>query len=324
MWPLTVAILASQIFNVQAGLRSRHGGMLHTAARGSASALQGHRTAALKTLPPFDIDPDTFVDLLSAVSTDKLLLFFSPTCPDCEKLMPQWSRVAGLFENNQDLSILSVSDDAGKAPPPYTHTENPAVFFIPKGDVAHPIPFPMSDLHQFVALPESPSTDTDIVNKIVAFTQSHLSTPSTASSVAVTPSPPAQPTQAVPVLSESQTDALNARLLASLKAKENQPLREQLEVVYEPHYQNLPVVEFLKNPTGVLGTDLVTTAATYLDGLPQAKQWANQYATQQDSYYRSQGWMPTPSEEQAYFQKMMDYAIPLYARSIYVQKGFKA
>jgi hypothetical protein len=225
-------------------------------------------------VPPFDIDPDTFLGILGAVRTDSLLLFFSPTCSDCEKLLPQWSRVAGMFEKNQDLTILMVSDDEGKAPSPYTHTENPAIFFIPKGDVAHPVAFPMSDLHEFVALPETAETDAFIVNKLAAFTQQHLSVASGDLQLRTPPS--ATVASASLMLSASQSDALTARLLMSLKAREGQGLEEQMKIVDEPQYQNLPVVEFLKSPTGMLRLDLAKTAATYLDGLPQAKQWVIQ------------------------------------------------
>jgi len=280
------------------------------------------RSAVLKTMPAFDINPATFLGLVGAVPTDSLLLFYSPTCPDCEKLMPLWSRVAGQFEDNQDLTILSVSDDEGKAPAPYFHDENPTVFFIPKGDAAHPILFPMSDLHEFVGLPETTETDENIVAKLVGFARSHSSTSNT-----VVQSPPALPPQPAVVsqraLSESESGALTARLLASLKAKETAPLQDQLNIVYEPHYQSLPVVEFLKSPSGMLGPPLVEVAATYLDGLPLATQWANQYAAQQEDNQRKNGWIPTPDEEHKYYQDLLDYAIPLYARSIYFQRGLK-
>jgi len=281
------------------------------------------RAAMLKTMPPFElIHPETFLSLVGSVPTDVLLLFFSPTCPDCEKLMPSWARVAGLFEDNQDLTILSVSDDAGKAPPPYTHNENPAVFFIPKGDAAHPISFPMSYLHEFVALPETGNTDDSIVNRLLAFTHSHLTTASRATSPL--PAAPAAETAAPrPALSESQSGSLTARLLATLKAKEAESFQDQLNIVYEPQYQTLPVAEFLKSPTGILGPPLFQVAATYLDGLPLAQQWANQYATQAETNYRKTGWAPTREEEQSYFQDLLKYAIPLYARSIYFQRGLK-
>jgi len=295
--------------------------MLRTAT-GKSLDREQLRAAVLKTMPPFDINPASFLGTVAAVPTDSLLLFFSPTCPDCEKFGPVWSRFAGLFEDNQDLTILSVSDDAGKAPAPYTHDENPAIFFIPKGDAAHPIPFPMSDLHEFVALDETATTDENIVNKLVAFTRSHATT-ATNAVPQLAPATPVEPVAQPYALSESQSATLTARLLASLKAKEAAPLEEQLKIVYEPHYQTLPVVEFLKSPTGMLGPPLAEVAANYLDGLPLATQWANQYAGQQEANYRSHGWKPTKQEEQSYYQDLLNYAIPLYARSIYFQRGVK-
>jgi len=276
----------------------------------------------LKSMPPFDLNPDTFLSLVGSVPTDILLLFFSPTCPDCEKLMPMWSQVAGRFEDNQDITILSVSDDAGKAPPPYTHNENPAVFFIPKGDAARPISFPMSHLHEFNALPETTETDENIVNRLLTFTHSHLTTAPLAASLLPT-APTIETVTPTHTLSESQSGTLTARLLASLKGKEAESFQEQLSIVNEPQYRTLPVVEFLKSPAGVLGPPLFEVAAKYLDGLPLAKQWANQYAATSEADYRKKGWTPTREAELSYFQDLLNYATPLYARSIYFQRGLK-
>jgi len=321
-WKIAVLVLAWQVFAAGgSSLRTRHADRrqtLHIAVERSLER-EKIRLALLKTMPPMDINPATFRSFVEAIPTDSLLLFFSPTCPDCEKLMPQWSRVAGVFEDNQDLTILSVSDDAGKAPAPYRHDENPAVFFIPRGDAAHPVAFPMADLHEFVGLPETTGTDEDIVNKLVSFVRTHATTGNKAPQP--TAAPPRPTASSLNELSESQAGALTARLLASLKAKEAAPLEEQMEIVYEPHYQMLPVVQFLKSPTGMIGPPLAEVAAKYLDGLPLARQWANQYAAQQDANYRSHGWHPSQEEEKKYFQDLLDYAIPLYARSIYFQRG---
>lgn len=330
-WVIALVTLTLQVIDTHgSGLRSRRqnevrGQILARTAAGSFLDHERLRAGVLQTMPTFDINPGTFLSVVASVQTDSLLLFFSPTCPDCEKLAPQWSRVAGLFEANRDLTILSVSDDEGKAPAPYTHDENPAVFFIRKGDSAHPIPFPMADLHEFVALPETGNTDADIVNKLVAFTRGHLTIAPNAAPQQVAPAPIAEPaTSPAVALSESQMGALTARLLASLKAKETASLEDQLKIVNEPHYQSLPVVQFLKSPTGVRGPPLFLVAATYLDGLPLATQWANQYAAQQEATYRSQGWNPSPADQQKYLQDLLNYAVPLYARSIYSQRGLKA
>jgi thiol-disulfide isomerase/thioredoxin len=321
-WVVRLAVIALQVINVDAsafrsGLQQSQA--LHADARSSVDRL---RLSMLKTVPPFDINPDTFLSLVASVPTDSLLLFFSPTCPDCEKLMPLWTQVTREFENNQDVTILTVSDDEGKAPPPYFHDENPAVFFIPRGDASHPITFPMSYLHEFVALPETGQTDADIVNKLIAFVHSNAAVPGMTQQnpQKLLPQPAAVEHH---VLSESQSSALTARLLASLKAKESAPIEEQMKIVNEPHYQMLPVVKFLNSPAGVLGPPLAQVAATYLDGMPMATQWATQYAREQESRYRQQGWNPTSTEEQSYFQDLLDYATPLYASSIYFQRGLK-
>lgn len=327
MWTIAVAVLAWLVPHTHgSALRSLHEARQQSLRLSEQSALDriSLRAAMLKTMPPFDINPDTFLSLVGSVPTDVLLLFFSPTCPDCEKLMPVWSRVAALFEDSQDLTILSVSDDAGRAPPPYRHNENPTVFFIRKGDVGRPSEFPMSHLHEFVAMPETTETDEQIVNRLVDFTRSHLTSGTAPRTAAQLPPPPA-PQAATPAyaLSESQSGALTARLLMSLKAKETESFQEQLNIVYEPQYQMLPVAQFLKSPTGVIGPPLAEVAATYLDGLPLATRWAQQYAAEAEASYRKTGWNPTREEDQKYVQDLVNYAVPLYARSIYFQRGPK-
>lgn len=303
-----------------AKLRSRFGRGLRF---GRHSDAEIHRTALLRTIPPFDIDPATFISFVEAVPNDALLLFFSPTCPDCEKLMPLWAQVAGIFDKDESLTILSVSDDAGKAPAPYVHLENPEIFFIPKGDAAHPIHFPMSDLHEFVALPETPETDRAIVEKLVAFTRQHMRRKEDLPHTAAVPVQPATATdvRSHRILDDTQTAALNARLLATLKTKESETIEEQLKIVLEPTYQGLPVAEFLKGVARDLHRPLVQVAASYLDCLPKASEWANQYAKGQEIILRSRGWNPSAMEEQAYHQELIKFAIPQFASNIYFQRG---
>jgi thiol-disulfide isomerase/thioredoxin len=280
------------------------------------------RTALLKTLAPFDIDPATFPSFVESVAqkTDALLLFFSPTCPDCEKLMPLWARVAGTFEKDNGLTVLSVSDDEGRAPAPYVHTENPEIFFIPKGDAAHPVHFPMSYLHEFVALPETSQSERDIVDRLVSFTRGHA----TRTNTSVEDYRPVVTTARNKlVLNDSQTAALTARLLATLKAKEGQSIQDQLKIALEPVYQGLPVVDFLKGVAADLQQPLAEVAAAYLDGLPLATEWAQEYARAQESSLRSRGWTPTAPEEQAYFQDLVKFALPRYASNIYFQRGVR-
>jgi hypothetical protein len=87
--------------------------------------------------------------------------------------MPLWTKVAATFESNQDVTLMSVADDEGKAPAPFVHTENPALFYIPKNNKANPIPFPMAKLHVFTSLPETQDTDTDMLDELMNFAYSH-------------------------------------------------------------------------------------------------------------------------------------------------------
>merc|ERR1719428_2214775 len=154
--------------------------MLRAGAKGTnptgliQETFSAHAMASLlKTSPPFELDPATFPGIINAVDTDIFLLFYSPTCPDCERLMPIWTNVAANLESNQEVTLMSVADDEGKAQPPFKHTENPALFWIPKNNKGNPIPFPMAKLHVFVSLPETKDTDHDMYDELMNFANSH-------------------------------------------------------------------------------------------------------------------------------------------------------
>lgn len=290
----------------------------------------------LKTSPPFELDPATFPGIINAVPTDIFLLFYSPTCPDCERLMPIWTQIAGELESNQDVTLMSVADDEGKAQPPFKHTENPALFYIPKNNKAQPISFPMAKLHVFVSLPETKDTDHDMYDELMNFANSHGSN-SAATNPTPTPLDAARKANEQPrandkVVQAAASDpsqepkveeALNARLLATLKAHESEPLEAQKQLFVQPPYNTLPVAKFLAGVSQqYLGSaPLADMAARYLDGEPLARKWAVRYAQMELASYRSSGWWPTPKEQKDHFEELIEYALPLYARSIYVQTG---
>merc|ERR1719311_1785271 len=118
-------------------------------------------------------------------------------------------------------------------------------------------------------------------------------------------------------------EALNARLLATLKAHEGEPLQAQRQVFLEPPYDVLPVAKFLSGVTEPLPAPLADMAAKYLDGEPLARQWAVKYAQMEIASYRSSGYWPSDTEQAQHFQELIDYAVPVYARSIYLQHGGK-
>jgi hypothetical protein len=118
-------------------------------------------------------------------------------------------------------------------------------------------------------------------------------------------------------------EALNARLLATLKAHEREPFQAQRQTVLEEPYKDLPVAKFLSGVTEPLPAPLTEMAAKYLDGEPLARQWAVRYAQMELANFRSSGYWPTDQEQASHFQELIAYALPVYARSIYVQKGGK-
>jgi len=288
----------------------------------------------LKTAPPFEMDPATFPGIINAVPNDIFLLFYSPTCPDCERLMPLWTQVAANFESNQEVTLMSVADDEGKAQAPFVHTENPALFWIPKNNKANPIAFPMAKLHVFVSLPETKETDTDMLDELMNFCISHGA--NSASNAPASPAPAAvsaaaRPSDAIvkaagedPRVEPKVEEALNARLLATLKAHEKEPFKTQRQLFLEPPYDKLPVAKFLSGVTEPLPAPLVDMAARYLDGEPLARKWAVRYAQMEVANYRSSGYWPTDQEQAQHFQELIAYALPVYARSIYVQTGGNA
>jgi thiol-disulfide isomerase/thioredoxin len=297
-------------------------------------------TSLLKTTAAFELDPNTFPGIINAVPTDVFLLFYSPTCPDCERLMPLWTKVAASFESNQDVTLMSVADDEGKALAPFVHTENPALFWIPKNNKANPIPFPMAKLHVFTSLPETQDTDTDMLDELMNFAYSHGASsskaqraPANQQATAVaqpSPQPTQQQKQQQRILHDAGPDprqepkveeALNARLLATLKAHERESFQAQRQIVLEEPYDKLPVCKFLSGVTEPLPAPLAEMAAKYLDGEPLARKWAVRYAQMEIANFRSQGYWPTDSEQASHFQELIDFSLPVYARSIYVQKG---
>merc|ERR1719335_506547 len=99
-------------------------------------------------------------------------------------------------------------------------------------------------------------------------------------------------------------EGLNARLLATLKAHESEPLEAQKKLVSEPPYNTLPVAKFLSGVTEPTPAPLVDMAARYLDGEPLARKWAVRYAQMQFANYVKSGYWPTTQERSEHFQEL--------------------
>jgi len=101
-----------------------------------------------RTVAPFDMDA-SFLPRLNAEPQDVLLLFYSPTCPDCQWFLSRWAALAADMRTTP-VSLWTVADPGFIAPDPYTHWHNPAILFAPAGNRSHPVPFGESTLNLYL------------------------------------------------------------------------------------------------------------------------------------------------------------------------------
>lgn len=223
---------------------------------------------------PFDIDPDTFMDTVRQISTDVLILFYSPTCSDCTKMMPQWVQLAVAGKNRSNLTFLTVADPMGLAPDNYTHDENPAIFFAPRDRKTEPVAMSMDDIHAFTYTNETADTEAAVRAAIMSLVDGNAFGNSTQPRSALRSEPllPAANRSSAPGAGESgQTNGeedewLTARLLAALREKRQAPVETQLKVAKSPVFAALPVARFLSGLTaGQVKEPLFAVAAHFLD-----------------------------------------------------------
>lgn len=271
------------------------------------------RHVAKRTEAPFDIDPDTWISDVESIPTDVLTLFYSPTCPDCEKLMPQWARIVAVFEDREDLTLLTVADPEGVAPGRYKHLEIPAIFFSPKEDKEDPYMFSESLLHAFIDTPETQATQSAIRAAITSFALDNLPGPDGKRGGYTGQA--ANGTHAAP-LTKEQESMLTAKLLVALKNRAGLSLDEQLQFVRSPPFAHLPVAQALSGyPKAEVAEPLATIAARLLDAEPEARREAEHYA----KWYMKTTGLESEASEQ-YQQKrdeVIEQALPNYMRKIY-------
>jgi len=270
---------------------------------------------------PFDIDPDTFMATLQAVPTDALLLFYSPTCSDCEKLMPQWAKIAGKLDARSDLTLLTVADPEGKATGGYHHGENPALFFVPRERQDEPLPFSLGKLHAFIDTDETPATEAAIRKDITDFALSHLGGKAQASDTARRASD-ASPGDEAPAAKGADADEsmLTAKLLVALRNHEQAGREAQMELLTSPAFAKLPVAQAmtLLGPQNIK-EPLAVVAARFLDEEPQAKQAAKDYARW---YLKKSGQERAGTAEyQKKFADVEAYVLPSKLRGIFDRGG---
>lgn len=223
---------------------------------------------------PFDIDPDdpdAFMDTVRQIPTDLIILFYSPTCGDCTKMMPQWVQLAVDGKGRANLTFLTVSDPMGLAPGLYSHDENPAIFFAPRERKEEPVALPMDDVHAFTYTNETAQTEAALRAAIMGLVERNAA--GNASQSREPPPPPAaNPSSSSAGKNASSPSApqdaewLTARLLAALRAQRQAPVERQLQVARSPVFEALPVARFLSGLTAEkVQEPLVTVAAKFLD-----------------------------------------------------------
>lgn len=114
-----------------------------------------------------------FLESIAGAPGNVLAMFYSPTCPDCEWLMQHvWKTVAEKLEATSDITVMTISDPQFAAPKPFEHWNNPAIFWVPKGNKMDPIFFPQNRLQEYLGgLPSRPQEqqDKDFVQDILVF-----------------------------------------------------------------------------------------------------------------------------------------------------------
>lgn len=305
-------------------LRARRAAVLAKARSESSSKLRlvrGRRNVAR----PFELqDPAAFVATVGALGTDVLVLFYSPTCSDCEALMPYWDKVAAHFEKRLDITVLSVADTDAIAPSPYKHYENPAVFFARRGAPDDPVAFPGSAMQAFLN-GQDYGIDADLEN--FAEQQASNGPNPLTGPVTLEPQQPqshALPSPRAPAASadashqqpESYEQKLDTRFLAVLQQHAGESTKALLDIAKSDAYKDLPVARFLVEEVAARGgktpEPVAGMAARFLDGLPQAQDWAASYA---QWYSASQ---PGITKEQ--LEIVAQYALSYYGRSVYEQR----
>lgn len=261
---------------------------------------------------PFDLDPATWMGTLNGISSDILVLFYSPTCGDCEKLMPQWAKIAGVLDGRQDLTLLTVADPEGHAPGHFLHGENPALFFVPRENQDAPVMFPLGKLHAFIDTDETKATEAAIRRDITEFAISHITG---APGIAVQPTVNAG-VQAPAVTDQADADEsmLTAKLLVALRNHEQAGVEVQMELVKSPTFAKLPVAQALTLLTPQeIREPLAMVAARLLDDEPQAKHAAAHYA---ELYLKKTG-QDTLVDYRKRFAEVEAYVLPSKLRSAY-------
>lgn len=87
---------------------------------------------------PFIMDK-TFLDRVQKEPANIAVLFYNPTCPDCEWFMERWKNIGQALLMVPSLVVWTVADPKYSAPGSFDHWHNPDIFFVPAANKSHPL-----------------------------------------------------------------------------------------------------------------------------------------------------------------------------------------
>merc|ERR550514_495973 len=112
-------------------------GLAVLAAKCTAVNVRG-TSASWRVAAPFNMD-GTFLDRVRQEPADIAMLFYNPTCPDCEWFMERWKNIGEALQTVPSLVVWTVADPKYAAPSEFDHWHNPDIFFVPAANKSHPV-----------------------------------------------------------------------------------------------------------------------------------------------------------------------------------------
>eukprot|EP00746_Dinoflagellata_sp_MGD_P014600 gnl/MRDRNA2_/MRDRNA2_132078_c0_seq1.p1 gnl/MRDRNA2_/MRDRNA2_132078_c0~~gnl/MRDRNA2_/MRDRNA2_132078_c0_seq1.p1 ORF type:complete len:300 (+),score=52.70 gnl/MRDRNA2_/MRDRNA2_132078_c0_seq1:101-1000(+) len=96
------------------------------------------KSASRRVAEPFNMD-GAFLDRVQREPADIALLFYNPTCPDCEWFMERWKNIGAALQTVPSLVVWTVADPKYAAPAEFDHWHNPDIFFVAAANKSHPV-----------------------------------------------------------------------------------------------------------------------------------------------------------------------------------------
>lgn len=105
-----------------------------------------------RTVEPFPMNNKTFLKTVQDEVADIAVLFYSPTCPDCQWFFDRWAAVGQKLQKIPSMVVWTVADPNFTAPGAFNnYWHHPDIFFVPAKDKSHPLLFPEKRILAFLA-----------------------------------------------------------------------------------------------------------------------------------------------------------------------------